>query len=110
MGTFLLLLFIFFVVWPLCRLAWRIWTATRQFNRARDNAREAFRQAYGHQPEETPHPKKKKIDSSVGEYVAFEEIACDVETKTATDPAGRTATVTESQVEDAVWVDIHTKE
>lgn len=70
--------------------------------------RDAYRRAAEQQSEETPKARKKKIDPNVGEYVAFEEIACDVKTSETTSNAdGTQHTVsTESRVEDAVWEDI----
>lgn len=118
MGTFFLLLFIFFIVIPLCRALWRGWQFHRRWREATRGMRDAFARASGtaadgsdkrRQPHSAP-AKKKKIDPSVGEYVAFEEIhvSSTESTQTRTDAAGRTHTTvhTESQIEDAVWEDI----
>lgn len=56
------------------------------------------------QPE--PPAKKKKIDPTVGEYVAYEEISCTVEAQTAADTDGSRKIKVEEQVEDAVWEEI----
>lgn len=79
----------------------------RMQRKAFDNFASMFGQGY-QQREQTarqPHRgRKKKIDPSVGEYVAFEEVAEETTTTTAT---GQQTTFTaESQVEDAVWEEI----
>lgn len=70
----------------------------------RDAFNQTRQQAAG-QSANSSSRKKKKIDPNVGEYVAFEEIACNTTTQT-TDSDGRTTYRSESQVEDAVWEDI----
>ncbi len=108
MGTFILLLFIFFIVIPLAKVLWKAYLLHRQWNKATRGMRDAFNQtrqqasqsASSHQRRN----KKKKIDPNVGEYVAFEEIACNTTTQTASQDD--TAFRSEPQVEDAVWEDI----
>lgn len=110
MGTILLLLFIFFIVIPLCKIAWRIWQVHSTFNRMRRQMNDAARASSGNASADPrgrqPRRPRKKIDPTVGEYVAFEE----VETRTtASETSGadsRTGFKTESQVEDAVWEEI----
>lgn len=109
-GTLLLLLFIFFVVIPLGKILWRVWSITRTMREARRRMDDAMRGAYddttaGKRPGASPARKKKKIDPSVGEYVAFEEVSCDIGTASAADNTTRTVKV-ESQIEDAVWEEI----
>lgn len=109
MGTILLLLFIIFVVWPLCRFAYHVWQTRRQWQQATDRMRDAFRQTYGQNRtpgDQAPKKKKKKIDPTVCEDVVFEEIACDVKSQTYTSADGSRTTYTESQVEDAIWEDL----
>lgn len=73
--------------------------------------RDTFNQTYQQSGESSTRAasakKKKKIDPNVGEYVAFEEIACNVTTESG-DSNGNTRFRSESQVEDAVWEDIKT--
>lgn len=102
--TILLLLFIFFVVIPLGRIALGSYRVYRQFRRATAGLRGEGRQHS--QRREPPRPKRrKKIDPDVGEYVAYEEIHTAASATAATD--GSTATFTaESQVEDAEWEEL----
>lgn len=109
MGTILLLLFIIFIVWPLCKFAYHVWLTKRQWQQTTDRMRDIFNRAngQGQQPGgQAPKKKKKKIDPSVGEDVVFEEIACDVKSQTYTAADGTRTTYTESQVEDAIWEDL----
>lgn len=109
MGLFIIfILLLVFVFVPLGKIAYRVWQAQRRWQQAAQGMRDTFNRAAGQQKPEQPPVKKKKIDPSVGEYVAFEDIACDVKTSTTyTDSQGNTGTVyTESRVEDAVWEDI----
>ena len=55
------------------------------------------------QPEQ-PAPRAKKIDPNVGEYVEYEEVACDVKTTTSTTTSE--TYVREQQVVDAEWEEI----
>lgn len=57
---------------------------------------------------EEPKPKKaKKIDPTVGEYVEFEEVACNVSYTSTTTESGTTTRIeTEEQIVDAEWEDI----
>jgi len=111
MGTFFLLLFIFFIVIPLCRVAWRAYLLHRQWRRATDDLRNAFgansgQSSHRSEPEPTPRRRKKKIDPNVGEYVAFEEIKTEAKaTETGTGDKSSSFR-TEPQVEDAVWEEI----
>lgn len=110
MGTFFLLLFIFFIVIPLCRVGWRAWQLHRQWRRATDDLRNAFgggnpRSRSTAQPPR-PARKNKKIDPAVGEYVAFEEIHSETTTQTTSTDGAKTTFRAESQIEDAVWEEI----
>ncbi|MDE6334036.1 MAG: DUF4834 family protein [Muribaculaceae bacterium] len=114
MGTFILLLFIFFIVIPVCKLLWRGWQFHRRWKDATAGLRDAYARAYGQQAGNSTagqsRRKKKKIDPDVGEYVAFEEIHATSPSDTATPPpAGDTGDKgfrAEPQVEDAVWEDV----
>lgn len=102
-GTFLLLLLIFFVVIPLCKIGWRVWNLHRQWQRATQGMRDAYAAAQNAAKKAAKPKKKKKIDPSVGEYVAFEEVKT---TATYTSTSTGTTFRAESQIEDAVWEEI----
>lgn len=115
MGTFILLLFIFFIVIPVCKLLWRGWQFHRRWKDATAGLRDAYARAYGQQTRNgsagQPRRKKKKIDPNVGEYVAFEEIhstttSADSSTTTSAGSTGDKGFRAEPQVEDAVWEDV----
>jgi len=109
MGTFILLLFIFFIVIPLAKVLWKAYLLHRQWNKATQGMRDAFnqtrQQASQSKSSYRRRDKKKKIDPNVGEYVAFEEIACNTTAQTA-EPQDDAKLRSEPQVEDAVWEDI----
>ncbi len=99
----LLFLFVYLVIVPLFRLGsavHRVRKQTRSFFDGINNA--GARQPQSPQPE----PRKKKFDSTDGEYVDFEEIAADP----AENPAQQTAShgdySNSSQIEDAEWEDV----
>ncbi len=113
MGTFLLLLFIFFIVIPLAKLSWRVFKMQRQWQKAQQQMRDAFRNAADGTDRDTAHRQsaqkrrpKKKIDPNVGEYVAFEEIRVTSSSSETTSADGTRTFKSESQVEDAVWEEI----
>jgi len=112
MGTFFLLLFIFFVVIPVCKLLWRGWQFHRRWKDATANLRDAYNKAYSassrgdDRKSQQPRRKKKKIDPNVGEYVAFEEIRSSSATTASAHGNGDTAYRSEPQIEDAVWEDV----
>ena len=108
MGTFLFLLFVFFIVIPVIRVVITIWRARRQTRRFFDQFRTAAgagasSQTRQKEPQQKPR-SKKKIDPSVGEYVAFEEIKS--ETTTTYRQNTTTYTEVEQQVVDVDWEDI----
>jgi len=111
MGTIFLLLFIFFIVIPLCRLGWRAWMLHRQWQRATEDLRNAFSgnasaKSRRHDENAAPRRKKKKIDPTVGEYVAFEEKKGAPGSTQAPGSGSATSFSAESQIEDAIWEDI----
>ncbi len=115
MGTFLFLLFVFFIVIPIIRVMITIWRARRQTRRFFDQFRNAAGAGSGsssqtRQNDAPRQPKaKKKIDPTVGEYVAFEEIKSET-TQTAGGTAGaKTYTEVEQQIVDVEWEDIKQK-
>lgn len=107
---FLLFLFIVFVVIPIASALYKIWQLRMRVN---DFVRDPFgtgrkdsqrRTATGPQQ---PAPHRKKIDPSVGEYVAFTEIEV---TETTTSQNNTTTNVrVEQQVVDVEWEDIPDK-
>lgn len=107
MGTLLFILFFVFIVVPIVRVVLTIYRARRQtrqfFDRFRNAASGGTEQQRRSEAPRKPTPKKK-IDPSVGEYVAFEEIKSTV----SESGAGKSATYTEveQQVEDVEWEDI----
>ncbi len=109
-GTFFFLLFIFFIVIPLCRLGWRAWMLHRQWRRATEDLRNAFSgndsAKSGRADNAAPRRKKKKIDPTVGEYVAFEEIKTGTGSTQAHGTGNSISYSAESQIEDAIWEDI----
>ncbi|MDE5573240.1 MAG: DUF4834 family protein [Muribaculaceae bacterium] len=82
-------------------------------NRVRNNARDMFNRATGRSNNGSQGKtggnesvKRKKIDSSVGEYVEFEEIqVTQTETQTTAD-GGQTTYKAESQIVDVEWEEI----
>lgn len=109
MATFLLLLLIFFVIIPLCKLAWRVWTFRRRYTdmqrRMADAMRGAAASGAGRAPRK-PQRRKKKIDPAVGEYVTFEEVHSET-SQVRDDSDGTTVSFkAEEQIEEAVWEEI----
>ncbi|MGN0220127.1 MAG: hypothetical protein ACI4AX_07570 [Muribaculaceae bacterium] len=108
MGTFLFLLFVFFIVIPIIRVMATIWRARRQTRRFFDQFRTAAGAGASTQTRQKEAPRqpktKKKIDPSVGEYVAFEEIKTETTTADARD--AKTYTEVEQQIVDVEWEDI----
>ncbi len=105
MGTFLLLLIIFFVIIPLVRVGWRVWQFQSRVRHVQREMRRAAEAAAGRgRGDADPRSprRRKKIDPTVGEYVAFEEVV--VTDTTAT--AAPDTVATEPQVEDADWEDV----
>lgn len=110
-GLLLLILFIWFIVVPLLKVASFV-------NRARKGMRQGTRgfQSTGSPDEPTPRkggwsaPRRhrKRIDPSVGEYVNFQEIRltpAEIEQRSRNN-ARTSTTPAESQVEDAEWTEI----
>lgn len=102
MGTFLLLLLIFFVIVPLVRGAVAVYRARRAARKFFDQFRNPGAESRSAAPEQ-PQPKAKKINPEDGEFVAFEDLpvygsseqeSCAADVKP------------ESQVVDVEWEDI----
>lgn len=110
-GFLLLILFIWFIVVPLFRVASFINRArkgmrqgARGFQRPDNTAEPAPRKGGW----STPRRHRKRIDPSVGEYVNFQDIQLtrDEIEQRSRDNARTCATHAESQVEDAEWTEI----
>lgn len=107
--TFFLILLFIFVIWPLIRVA-------VTFNRIKRRNQQIFEQMFGSQQNarepkrrkpgwsKSPSAAKKKIDPTVGEFVAFEEVACYTEHHTP-DQTVKSVSV-EQQIVDVEWEDI----
>lgn len=110
MGIFIFLLLLFFIIIPLFKVIWRVWQVQRSFSRMQQQARDAMNRAAGASAEarssggQSARRHRKKIDPTVGEYVAFEEVHAPAGSGSASD-AGE-AFRAEPQVEDAVWEEI----
>lgn len=107
MTALLIIFLIFFVVLPVLG-RWKLWRMQRRmqdyFDQMSGRARqeEAPRKAGWSKPRSR---NRKKIDSSIGEYVKFEEMHAD---ETASNPSTSNNVVaeTESQITDVEWEDI----
>lgn len=109
MSFFLLLLliaFLYFVVFP-------VWRFARQVRRAQNAQKDFFRnftQQQTRQQQQTRREaerRRKKIDPSVGEYVAFEEVET-TETR-QTESGTETRYERESQITDVEWEEVPEK-
>ncbi|MBD5316455.1 MAG: hypothetical protein HDS11_02120 [Bacteroides sp.] len=106
----LLLLFIFgyFIVWPVVRTLMRVNQARRQFSDMMNGAYGPRRPSSStRRPDAAPRRREKKISRDTGEYVAFEDISCNVSSESsAGDNAGKESFVAEQQVVDVEWEDV----
>ena len=112
MGTLIIALILVFIVWPVIKIAWRIY-------RMQSQAKRMFSQMNSQPRTEQPNQRKagwsnpisgkrKKIGKDVGEYVSFESITVSTtETASSTEPTSeRTDIRQEGQVSDAEWEEI----
>ena len=108
MLSFLLILFIVFIVIPILRLLWAGWKLRRRWMEATSGMRDAYRRAAEEAAKKTKQPKKKKkIDPSVGEYVSFEELKVETTVTSETTADGSSTKIrVESQVEDVTWEEL----
>lgn len=106
---FLLLWIIILIAVPVFKIARRIHSFRRQMRDFASGARQTYSSGratssspFGANVNQQPAPRKKKIDSDVGEYVDYEEVAA-----TVTETEGEAyAGVVEDQVSDAEWEDV----
>ncbi len=112
MFTFFFLIILLFILWPLIRVAWRVWSNMRTFRRfmadpEAEMRRQAARNAGGRYDAQAQQPRRKdkKIPRDVGEYVSFTEIEVTEEEKRASD--GTTSSFRrEEQITDIKWTDL----
>lgn len=107
-AVILIFLLIFFVVLPIFRVGAAIYRARRQARQFFDSFGRNGAGAPADESAAATKPKKKKIDPSDGEYVAFEEIESTTTVDSKTDKDGHTSTTveTEQQIVDIEWEDI----
>ena len=121
MLSFIIILLLVFIVWPLVKIVWRVYKIQRQMKQAYraatgQNARgsqQRRQQSDNRQHRRggwsTGYPSKKIIDKNEGEYVAFEEVTVKGTSETASAPSGdggRVSVEISSQISDAEWEDI----
>lgn len=117
-GFLLLILFGYFIIWPVVKVLLRINAAKRQFrDMMNGGAASAAGFGAGHRDESrrkggwsrAPRRRRKKIPDGTGEYVAFEEITVTTQTTTESTAAGehaRTDYTVEQQIVDVEWEDV----
>ncbi len=108
----LLILFIIFVVLPVCWLVYKYFVWRKRAREFLNDPLEFFmrqqqaaERAAGRPRQQQPRRRKKKIDPSVGEYVSFREVRAE---SGRTDGSGHSSTtyIKEEQVTDAQWEDL----
>ncbi len=110
MGSLLFSLFLVFIVIPIVRTLWTLFSAKRKFDNFRRQAQQAYEQQFGARNTSThdngsrtrQRTRGKKINADVGEYVSFEELPrqtdrCDLPPRQV---------VAEEQIVDVEWEDI----
>ena len=119
MLSLLLIFLIVFILWPLIRIGWQIWSNMRQWKRfmadpEAEMRRRAAQSRTGYNPfgafygnrEEKPARRGKKISRDVGEYVAFTEVELTETEKSERDKTATTDFKKEEQITDVKWVDL----
>ncbi len=103
-----ILILLAFLIWPVVKMLFYLFNAHRFVKRQQESFRKAYSQAYGNAERQNPDsgrrrsPRKKVFSKSDGEYVEFEEIACE-----RADSSESTANyVREEQVSDAEWTEL----
>lgn len=114
MLSFLLILLLVFILWPVITTGWRLWSQMRSMRRfmadpegeMRRRAARAARNSASSQPR--PARKKKKINRDVGEYIDFTEVEISDEERARADAQSRASAniKPEEQISDIKWVDI----
>lgn len=109
---FIILLFVF-LIWPIVKLIYYLYSTHRYVRKQQEAIRDAFTRAYEgttaeqrHNSEAAPSRRRKKVFAKTdGEYVEFEEIACDVSDRYTSTTDGTTY-IREEQISDAEWTEI----
>lgn len=117
-GLFLLIIFGYFIIWPVVKVLLRINAAKRQF-RDMMNGGPAAAAGFGAGGRDesrrkggwsrAPRRRRKKIPDDTGEYVAFEEITVTQTVTESTAGGGehaRTDYTVEQQIIDVEWEDV----
>lgn len=120
-GLFLLIIFGYFIIWPVVKVLLRINAAKRQFRDMMNGGGPAAAAGFGAGGRDesrrkggwsrAPRRRRKKIPDDTGEYVAFEEITV-TQTVTESTAAGadgehaRTDYTVEQQIIDVEWEDV----
>ncbi len=113
MFKIVIILLFAFLIWPIVKLIYYLFSAHRYVRKQQEAFRDAYSRAYGEQSGgrrygtgPTPSRQRKKVFSkSDGEYVDFEEISCDVADRYASATDGATY-IREDQISDAEWTEI----
>ena len=118
MGTFLLLLFIFFIVIPLGRVIWTVSSMRRKARKAMEQmAERQQREARRREAERRPagwssaRSTEKIFSKADGDYVDYEEVTVSVETEQTasyepTNRRMRRGATMEQRIIDVEWEDI----
>lgn len=114
MGSFLLLLFIIFIVIPLGRLLWTLFKVRSNYKKAVNNARQAQASYEArNRPGGWSAPRReraKKVNPNVGEYVEWEDVEVTSTTtqETSKSSPGKTTRYFEERISDVEWEEIKT--
>ena len=110
----IIILFIVFVVWPLCRGAWAIYKMRRAYKETVNSARRAAEQAQAaSRPGGWSAPRRRKskvVKPNEGEYGEWEAVASDEDSAAASPekkPAsGQNTSYFRERITDAEWEDL----
>ncbi len=121
MLSFIILVLLAIIVWPLIKFGWRVYSIQRQMKQAYRAASQASRTASAQQRRQAEASRrkggwsawrrhsKKIIDKNEGEYVAFEEVSTSTVNETFTSGKGgntRVSSDISTQISDAEWEEI----
>lgn len=116
--TFIILLLLGFLLWPLIKFGWRVNVLRREYNRNVENARREAEAARRRSEAEnrpagwtSPQSAKRKVVSkSEGEYVQWEEVTVEATDMRSggTQPGASKTTVrgTSTRITDVEWEDV----
>ena len=113
MLSFIIIVLLVIIVWPLIKFGWRVYTIQRQMKQACRAASQPRPQAEASRRKggwsASRRHSKKIIDKNEGEYVAFEEVATSTVNETFTSGKGGSTRVSSdisTQISDAEWEEI----